>query len=171
MLQDSAIEEVNPVNAQPSPGAHAAAAAQPSSGMSQSPSYLPTVPTLNPEAGPVDDLYPDDASGLTLSEDAPPKMEHAEQTREDTAESDIGEFGSVLCHGSSDVLFAQHTTCASHPAYASESACLPASFELPCTEELGFDEDPPDSCWNPPKHPTAPLPENSSKKTCALKDR
>ena len=128
--------------------------------MSQSPSYLPTVPTLNPEAGPVDDLYPDDASGLTLSEDAPPKMEHAEQTREDTAESDIGEFGSVLCHGSSDVLFAQHTTCASHPAYASESACLPASFELPCTEELGFDEDPPDSCWNPPKHPTAPLPDH-----------
>ena len=77
----------------------------------------------------------------------------------DTAESDIGEFGSVLCQGSSEMPFALHTTCASHPFYASESACLPVGSDLPDTDEIGCDEDPPDYFWSPPKHPTAPLPD------------
>ena len=105
------------------------------------------------------DPYPDHDSGLTLSEDAASKEVHADRARRDTAESDIGEFGSALCQGSSDMPFVQHTTCASHPLYASENACLPADFDLPYTEEIGFVEDPPNYFWSPPPHETAPLPE------------
>ena len=117
------------------------------------------VPALNPDSGPASDHYPDDASGLTLSEDAPPKVVYANQTRQDTAESDVGEFGSALCQGSSDMPFAEHTTCASHPVYASESACLPVALDLLYTDEIVCDENPPDYFWRPPKQPTAPLPE------------
>ena len=163
MLQDAAIPAAHPVAAQPSPGAHSSDAAQPSSGICPSPPDQATVPALNPESGPAGDHYPadypDDASGLTLSEDAPPEVVYAKQTRRDTAESDIGEFGSVLCQGSSEMPFALHTTCASHPVYASESACLPVGSDLPDTDEIGCDEDPPDYFWSPPKHPTAPLPD------------
>lgn len=113
----------------------------------------------SPKSSASGDHYPDDASGLTLSEDAAPVGKDPKRTHVDTALSDIGEFGSTLCQGSSDMPFAQHTTCTSHSVYASENTCLPASFDLLRMEEIGCDNDPPNRCWIPPPHPKAPLPD------------